>query len=453
VIATSLYGWAYGNVLFPAWQRVVRGRPIRDRIAILERTQWLTPEELERLQIDALRSLLDHAGRRVPYWRELFARLRFDPRSVSAVADLEALPPLTREIIQERFDDFVDPALHATNIRKGTSGTTGVPLRFEYCNQSEAWRNAVRLRGYGWAGYRLGQPTLYYWGTSARIPGGLSARKIGLDRVLKREVYVDAARQDEASMQRVARTLARHKPRTIVAYTQALATFARWVLDRDARDWPDARILCAAEALLPHDRDAMARAFGPEVFETYGSRETMLIAAECDAHDGMHLSQENLVFEVTRAGRRLPAGESGEVLVTDLHNYGMPFIRYVNGDLATLAPEGRCACGRWLRKLAHVDGRRADTLRNAQGHPVPGMVFISLLVSETQMLRAYQVVQSKSGALELKVVRGRDWDAARFQAVARGLEGYFGGLPLAVTYCDEIPASASGKRRPIVIEN
>jgi phenylacetate-CoA ligase len=389
----------------------------------------------------------------VPYWRELFARLGFDPRGVNSVADLESLPVLTREIIQERFDDLVDPERHGTNIKKGTSGTTGVPLRFEYCNHSEAWRNAVRLRGYGWAGYRLGQPTLYYWGTGAHIPTGLGARKIGLDRALKRETYVDAARQDEPSMQRAARILSRRKPRSIVAYTQALATLARWVLDRGVRDWPDARIVCAAEALLPHDRDVMAQAFGPGVFETYGSRETMLMAAECEAHDGMHVSQENLVFEVARGGRCLPAGESGEVLVTDLHNYGMPFIRYVNGDVATLAPEGRCACGRWLRKVAHVDGRRVDTLRDAQGHPVPGMLFISLLQSETQMLRAFQVVQKKSGALELKVVRGREWDAARFDGITRRLEGYFRGLPLVVAYCDEIPASASGKRRPIIVEN
>jgi phenylacetate-CoA ligase len=452
VIATSLYGWAYGNVLFPAWQRVVRRRPIRDHLAVLEQTQWLTPAELERLQIDALRVLLDHAGRRIPYWRELFARIGFEPRAVRSLADLEALPALTRDIVQERFDDLVDPELRPTNIRKGTSGTTGVPLRFEYCNQSEAWRNAVRLRGYGWAGYRLGQPTLYYWGAGVQIPTGLNARKIGLDRALKREVYVDAARQDERSMQRAARILARRKPRTIVAYTQALTTLARWVLDRGVRDWPDARILCAAEALLPGDRDVIARAFGPEVFETYGSRETMLMAAECDAHGGMHVAQENLVLEIARDARRVPAGESGEVLVTDLHNYGMPFIRYVNGDVATLAPEGRCACGRWLRRIAHVDGRRVDTLRDAQGHPVPGMLFISLLQSETQMLRAYQVVQRKGGAIELKVVRGRDWDGARFDGVVSRLAGYFGGLPFVVTFCEEIPASASGKRRPIVVE-
>jgi hypothetical protein len=81
------------------------------------------------------------------------------------------------------------------------------------------------------------------------------------------------------------------------------------------------------------------------------------------------------------------------------------------------------------------------------------MVFISLLQSERQMLRAYQVVQKKTGAVELKIVPGRDWDASRFEPVARRLAGYFEGVPFRVTPCDEIPASASGKRRPVVVEN
>jgi phenylacetate-CoA ligase len=265
-------------------------------------------------------------------------------------------------------------------------------------------------------------------------------------------VYVDAVRQDERSMRATAELVARMRPHCIIAYTQALAAFARWVDERGLRDWPDVRVLCAAEAVLPTDRAALERAFGPHVFETYGSRETMLVAAECEAHDGMHLCEENLIVEVLRDGSAAGAGESGDVLITDLHNYGMPFIRYANGDVATRAGEGRCACGRWLRKLAHVDGRRVDTLRDAHGAPLPGMVFISLLQSETQMLRSFQAVQKKGGEVELKVVRGAEFDERRFADVTRRVKAYLKGLPLRVVFTDAIPPSASGKRRPIVVE-
>lgn len=449
----SLYAWAYQRLLFPAWQSVVRRRPIRDHLAVLQASQWLPREELERVQLASLRALLTHAGRNVPYWREVFRERGFDPRDVQRPEDLAALPVLTREMIHERFEDFVDPALHPTNIRKGTSGTTGVPLKFEYCNRSEAWRQATRIRGYGWAGLRLGLPTVHYWGVGAGIPDGLAGRKMRLDRALKRELYVDAVRQDESSMRAFGELLARRRPRAVVAYTQALAIFARWVIERGARDWPDMRVVCAAEPLLPQDRAALVSAFGPHVFETYGSRETMLVAAECDAHDGMHLSEENLLVEVVRDGVAVGPGEEGEVLVTDLHNFGMPFIRYANGDVATRAADGVCACGRWLGKLARVDGRRVDTLRDAAGQPVPGMLFISLLQSAEQLLRAFQVVQKRSGAIELRVVRGRDFDEGAFGDMVQRLRGYFGELPFDVAFCDEIPASSSGKRRPIVVES
>jgi phenylacetate-CoA ligase len=451
--ANALYAWAYDHFFFSVWQRVVRGRPIREHMALLERTQWLAADEIERLQLASLRALLDHAGRHIPYWREVFARTRFDPRGVRSRVDLQALPILTRDTVQDRFEDLRDPTRRRENIRKGTSGTTGVPLRFEYCNESEAWRQATRLRGYGWAGYRMGLPTLHYWGAGAVVARGLAAGKIRLDRRMRREVYVDAVKQDEASLRRTVGLLRRMRPHAIVAYTQALVSFARWAVDRGVRDWPDVQVVCAAEPLLPGNREAIELAFGPHVFETYGSRETMLIAAECEAHDGMHLSEENVLVEIVRDGEPVPAGEPGDVLVTDLHNYGMPFIRYANGDVATLSPSGPCRCGRGLRKLASVEGRRVDTLRDANGEPVSGMLFISLMQTDTQMLRAFQVVQRKSGDVDLYVVRGSDWDDVRFGATVRRAQTYFKGLPLRVTLCDEIPASKSGKRRPIVVES
>jgi phenylacetate-CoA ligase len=450
--ARSLYAKAYESMLYPAWQGLLRGRPIGAQRHILEETQWMSREERDVLQLASLRALLEHAGRNVPYWRELFGKVGFWPREVRSAADLAELPVLTREIIHDRFADLVDPEHRGTNITKGTSGTSGVPLKFEHCNESEAWRQAVRLRGYSWAGYQMGMPTIHYWGAGVvAAPSGLPGQKVRLDRALRREVYIDAARQDEASMSRTADLIARMRPHAIIAYTQALASFARWVAEQGRRDLPDVNVICCAEALMPHDRSALERVFGPEIYETYGSRETMLMGAECELHEGLHMSEENVLLEVVRDGKPVTPGSTGDVVVTDLHNYGMPFIRYANGDLATEDDEP-CFCGRTLRKLARVEGRRMDTLHDAHGNPVPGIVFASLLQSDAGSLRAFQVVQKVNGDIELKVVRGRDWNEGRFAGAADRIRAYFKGLPLRVTYCEEIPAAKSGKRRPIVVE-
>src|SRR5260221_6510811 len=190
------YGAVFQNLLLPVWERGVRRRDTLEHLAYLEESQWLSREELERRETKALIELLSYAGANVPYYRELFAKLRFDPRGLRSRADLAELPLLTREIVRERYEDLVDPAHRGKNIKKGTSGSTGKPLKFEYSRTSECWRQAVKLRGYSWAGYRPGRKTFFYW---AAVSGAPPSLKIRVDRALRRETFFDSMKQDEAA--------------------------------------------------------------------------------------------------------------------------------------------------------------------------------------------------------------------------------------------------------------
>ena len=448
------YSFAYSHFFWPAWERLARGRTTAHHLMLLETMQWCSPEVIERYQLHALRALLTYAGRYVPYWRETFRRVGFDPREFKKRQDLAGLPILTREIVRERYRDLVAEEYVHRNLKKGTSGSTGTPLKFEYSPESESWRQATRMRGYSWSGYRPGLPTFYYWAQVNEMPKGPRGWKIGLDRALKRESFFDSMHQDEKARQVALERLRRLRPAVIICYTQSCAQFARWILDRGLRDWDDIPVLCGAEAVLPADRAVLARAFGPDVFETYGSRETMLIAAECEAHDGLHLSEENLFVEIARDGKPAIVEESGDVLVTDLHNYGMPFIRYQIGDLACMASSTTCRCGRGLRKLERVEGRRADTLHDAYGNPIPGIVFHVLLSDARQeIVRQFQAVQRARGDVLLRVVRGQDWSEQRFDALIGRMKKYLRGLPLEVEFQDAILPSPSGKMKTIVVES
>jgi phenylacetate-CoA ligase len=452
---TSTRAWAkaYGGLLWPFWDRFGRGRTTSEHLAFLEAMQWRSAEDIERYQLHALRALLTRAGTNVPYWRETFRRVGFDPRGVTRREDLGALPILTRDIVRERYRDLVDPAYAAMNLHKGTSGSTGTPLKFEYSPDSECWRQATRIRGYGWAGYRPGLPTFYYWAVVAPMPSGARGWKVRVDRLLKRETFVDSMHQDIASRRHALEALRRGRPAVVVCYTQSCAQFARWIVDSKLRDWDDIPVICGAEAVLPADRKAIARAFGPGVFETYGSRETMLLAAECEAHDGMHLQEENVLVEIARDGRPVATGEAGDVLVTDLHNYGMPLIRYQNGDVARMASPSACRCGRGLRRLERVDGRRADILRDAQGNPVPGIIFHVLFSdARREVVRQFQAIQRRDGSVTLKVVRGQDWSEDLFDGVVRRFGEYLHGLPFRVEHVPAIAPCATGKMRTIVVE-
>lgn len=444
------YAAVFQRVL-PFWEGVVRRRATLQHLDYLERSQWLSADE-RRVHCDrAVERLVLHAATHVPYYRELFRAHRLDPRSIRTREDLAIVPLLTREIVRERYDDLVDPSHRGKNLKKGTSGTTGKPLKFEYSRASECWRQATKLRGYGWAGYRPGRKTFYYW---AAVSAGPPTPKIRLDRAVRRETYVDSMRQDEASRRHALETLRKMRPEVIVCYTQSCAQFARWIVERGLRDWDDIPVICGAEGVLEADRAMLACAFGPGIFETYGSRETMLMAAECEAHDGMHLSEENLVLELVQGQRPALPGESGDVVVTDLHNFGMPMIRYVNGDVARFATPGRCTCGRTLSRLERVDGRRADMMLDREGNVVPGIVFHVLFSdARVELVKQFQAVQSESGAVVLKIVRGRDFADEAFRVVAGRFSSYLRGLPFTVEFHEAIaPHTRSGKIQTVVVE-
>jgi phenylacetate-CoA ligase len=278
-----------------------------------------------------------------------------------------------------------------------------------------------------------------------------------LDHWVKREHYVDCTDRSERRLAEVVQLLRRLRPSVLVCYAQAGAALARYVNQQGGRDWPDIALISAAERLFPSDREAMVQAFGPGVFETYGNREVMLIAAECEAHQGMHLSMENLVVElVVRDGdseRPAEPGELGEVVVTDLHNYGVPFIRYLTGDLAIATAPGVCACGRSLGRLERVEGRTTETLRDAHGRAVSGLFFNVLFAALAHKVREFQVVQRRDRAIDLKLVPTSAFDDGLLEQLRRHCRQHIPGVELRTHVVPELTADRSGKLRVVTVES
>jgi phenylacetate-CoA ligase len=373
-----------------------------------------------------------------------------DPSRVTDASQLAALPPLDKRTVRAERERMIDVRTRGSHVHKRTSGSSGEQTHIEYDVGSEAWRQAVRVRGWGWAGYRPGERVAYYWGQPVPLEG-LHGAKIRLDRALRRELYLECLVQDEETLAAAARAIARHRPHLIVGYAVALGLLARHVIDRRLRAWDDLGVVSCAEPLGAQDREVVTRAFGP-VFDTYGSRETMLLAAECERHDGLHTMDDAHVVEVVVEGRPARPGEVGEVLVTDLHNYGMPLIRYRNGDLAVAGPDEPCACGRGLGRVRSIAGRVSETLHGPHGEAIPGMFVHCSFVSSAPNVREMQVVQRASGEVVLRVVPADRFDPRSLDQVEARMKRYLRGLPLRVECVEHIERGPAGKFRPVIVE-
>lgn len=454
----DMYGILFQQLLYPSWESGVRKRPTLQHLRRLERTQWCSLDELLALQQTELNKLLAHAWKNVPEYRRRLTAAGWQPGEVCQLADLHRLPLLTREEAALGLEARKSTGAPLPEIDKSTSGTSGNPLVFAYDWGSEHWRQATKLRGYGWAGYQPGDRSLHLWGEPPATHRPLGKRlKVALDHTLRREHYVDCADRSEAALARIVQRIRTIRPSVIVCYAQAGVALARHVNETHSRSWDTISVISAAERLFPSDREIIAEAFGPNIFETYGSREVMLIAAECEAHDGMHVSMENLIVELIvrdAGGERLAQpGEIGEVAVTDLHNYGAPFIRYLTGDLAVAGNSKRCACGRQLTMLQRVEGRTTDTLRDGAGHPVSGMLFNVFFVPLAHKVKEFQVVQRRDRSIDLRIVPTSAFDDSVLDLVRHHCARFIPGVELRPEVVSQLTVQPGGKLRVVAVEN
>ena len=452
----DLYGEFVARVLFPAWATGVQRRGTLKILRELERNQWRSLAELQAFQLGELRRLLAHAHANVPYYRRVMDEAGMSPDSVRHVGDIRKLPILTRPLERAVGDERRSTAPPLPTLCKRTGGTTGEPLRVRYDIGSDYWREAIKLRGYGWAGHRTGDKTLHFWGVSVRPDDRLMPRiKRELGRAAKRQHYFNCSPRGPEELSALVRFIDVERPGAIIAYAQACADLARYVNRTGARTWGDMTVICGAERLFPADRAEMEQAFGPNVFETYGCREVMLIGTECKAHDGLHMSMENLLIElVVRDGdRERPAepGERGEVVITDLHNYGMPFIRYATGDVAVAMEPTACACGRAHPRLAAVEGRVTETLRDSHGNAIDGMIF-NLIVALLDDVAQFQAVQHADSSITLKLLPKKTISEDSLSQLRHEIGRFIPDTDVDIQMVDDIPLTAAGKRQIVAVE-
>ncbi len=435
------------GVLFPLHERLKRHDSVGVRQR-LERSQWFSPVEIEKEQARRLRDFLVEIGTRVPYWRDLFRSLRFDPAAVQGAADLRALPLLTKAEIR-RHDESMRAEDHGPLSRCNTGGSSGEPLVFFIGKARKSHDVAAKWRATRWWGVDIGDPEAVVWGSP--IEHGAQDRLKALRDRLLRSTLLPAFEMSESRLDEFVAWLRRRRPRMLFGYPSALTYIARHA-ERSGQRLDDLGVRVAfvtSERLYDDQRAAIERAFACRVANGYGGRDAGFIAHECP-HGGMHVSAEDIVVEtVDASGHPVPPGTSGEIVVTHLATAEFPFVRYRTGDVGVL-DDRACPCGRGLPLVKDLQGRTTDFVVAADGRVMHGLALIYIL-RDIPGIERFKVTQETRSLTRVELVPSATFDRGLVAGIVEGFKQRLGHeVDVRVDLVDAIAPERSGKYRYIV---
>jgi len=436
------------NLVYPLYWRY-RGLRVGKLIPFYMQNQWRSLGELQEAQWTGLKRLLSHAYRTVPYYRRSMRELGCRPDDIQSQEDFALLPLLTKDDILQAGSDLLSHAVPRRRlIEDSTGGSTGKNIRFFEDRHELAHRFAAVIRCDRWAGMKLGDRYAQIWGSPLDLAKASPFRRM-VDQILLGRLFISSFRLSDADLAEAVPRMAAFNPQTLIGYPTPLHRFAGYLAQARIADLGIRSVISSAETLLPRQREDIERQFGCRVFDRYGCREFGVIANECEYHQGFHLMIDRLVLEFVKLPG-LEAHESlFEIVVTDLHKYGMPLIRYRIGDLG-LPTDRPCACGRGLPLMEKLQGRTFDLIVGTNGNYVAGTLW-TLLFRTIPAIEAFQVVQERREHLEIRLKpRGalNPSHLARLETLIKDRCG--NDMQIEFKLVSRLPVNASGKHRFII---
>jgi phenylacetate-CoA ligase len=318
-----------------------------------DQTQWLPPAALFAEQARQLRVLFGHAAQTVPFYRRRFADAGVDPRTAVTRQTLERLPIVTPAELAaagEALDTTALPASHGKRHEIVAEGPAGEPIHLFGTEVTGMFWRACVMREHLWHDRRMDGKLA----AIRRVRPGIAMAPLGLASdswgPASGAVYPTGPAvllNVDSPLPAQLDWLLREQPDYLISFPTNLAGLARLCLERGVALPRLQQVMTIGEPAGAAVRGLVHRAWGVPLKEAYSCDEAGYLAMQCPDNEVLHVQAENVLLEVVDdAGRPCEAGEVGRVIVTSLHNFATPVIRYDLGELGSFGAP--CACGRGL---------------------------------------------------------------------------------------------------------
>jgi phenylacetate-CoA ligase len=431
----------------------------------LEKTQWWSREQLEELQLEKLRALVQHAYENVPYYRRVFDRCGVRPADVVTLDDLQKLPLLTKQDVRDNLEDLVAQNVDRTSLcYRTTSGSTGNPLGV-YQDKHTSYLHELSLvyRQRNWAGCRLGDRFVTLRGDVLPESGVKGRRTWWSYNPGHNQLVLSSYDMTEENLFGYVQKIEEFRPKFIHALPSSIEILARF-MQRNAINITTVKaVFIGGETVYPEQRRFIESQFGCRIFARYGMTEKAADAVECEQHEGYHVGMEYGAFELLdqRDEPIKGPGTPGRVVGTGFDTFCMPLIRYVTDDIAEYAPS-TCSCKRQSTLIQDFKGRLQELIVSKCGHAVPlSATFGGFHGPIVSKIRELKFLQEREGELVVQIAKAPGFSEAE---VAREfLDETYHRLgrekfSVRIVFVDYVPRTGRGKlglleqKLPIKIE-
>lgn len=415
-----------------------------NRIIYLRRllkSRYLPRKKLKRIQLKKFKKLLIHAYKNVPFYHEKYTKAGINPYDIKTEKDILKIPILTKSEIKDNFPDKI--LAKGTDIKKcvidTTSGTTHTPLKYIISLRNQPIRDAIH--NYIWEIVGCSKK-------STLIFISINVKKLNILYGKKKRFKMSPFSDLKFQLQ----TFDRTKPDFLYGTPSVLYALALQLKKSNYFFKKSLKgIILTGETFSTMAEETIKKVFNTNIFESYGSGETVDAACECRAHKGMHEIMEHNYVEIIKDNRPADEMEAGNVLITDFDNYDMPFIRYDVGDVARRSYDV-CGCGITGPLIKNIEGRKHDFLVSTDGKLITPFAFTGHFSPFSKeplisIIEQFQIVQDKKKDIVINIVAKDKISKAVRSNLINFMKKQLGKVNVSVKLLKKIPLEKSGKFR------
>lgn len=353
---------------------------------------------LEKYQFSKLKALLIEAGENVPYYKELFKEIKFNPKvDFQSLDDLSKIPTLPKEKVKSKPELFYNSKYkEGQYIPLKTSGSTGMPLEVRVSKNAWVVEQAVVWRHWSWANYKFRDVMAI-----VRSYVGTEQSLIKKEKTRNFHFYSPFHINDENGKMYL-KSMIQEKTEFIRGYPSSVKSLAQIVIKYNLEIPKLKGVLVASERLSDADRRIIEDAFKVGVFNHYGLADICIMMGDCEKHEGLHNYQDYGYLELLDPNEDHYESNIKRIIGTNLHNRAMPLIRYETGDLAETA-EKDCSCEREFPVIKNILGRNDSTIKTSEGYEIPTVNFYTMFEYFLE-IKKWQLIQTSLNEIVVNVL-------------------------------------------------